>query len=493
MTFNLKYFDNYREGNKLEAKRAHGGLPKSLWESYSAFANSDGGVILLGVDEAEDGSFVASGVGNVEKVKKDFWNTINNRSKVSINLLGDADLVTHQINDAMIIAVHVPRANREFKPVYINDDLFNGTFRRNGEGDYHCSKNEVRAMLRDQVEESSDMKVLQECSLDDLNSETIQLYRNRHVAYRSEHVWNNLSNESYLERVGAAKLSKEDNLLHPTGAGLLMFGYEYKILYEFPEYFLDYQEILDPHIRWTDRVQSSSGDWSGNLFDFYFRVYSKLVRDLKIPFKLQGISRVDDTPLHRALREALANCLVNADFYTSRGIVIKKSVHEIVMENSGIIRIGKAQMLKGGISDPRNKALMKMFNLIGIGERAGSGVPDIFDVWHKAGLYSPVIEEQFQPDRTVLTLPIQYADKSADKSADKNADKSADKSADKIRNRHQQVLELMETGIEYRAEDIAQRVGLGLTRTKVLLRQLCELNVIEKLGENRNRRYRRLN
>lgn len=59
MTLNLKYFDKYREGNRLEAKRAHGGLSKSLWESYSAFANSDGGVILLGVDEAEDGSFVA--------------------------------------------------------------------------------------------------------------------------------------------------------------------------------------------------------------------------------------------------------------------------------------------------------------------------------------------------------------------------------------------------------------------------------------------------
>ena len=124
---------------------------------------------------------------------------------------------------------------------------------------------------------------------------------------------------------------------------------------------------------------------------------------------------------------------------------------------------------------------MKMFNLIVIGERAGSGVPDIFEVWHKAGLYPPIIEEQLQSDRTVLTLPIQYADK------------SADKSADIIRNRHQQVLDLMETGIEYRAEDIAQRVGLGLTRTKVLLRQLYELNVIEKLGENRNRWYRRLN
>ena len=89
-----------------------------------------------------------------------------------------------------------------------------------------------------------------------------------------------------------------------------MFGEEYKILYEFPEYFLDYREVLDPTIRWTDRLQSSSGDWTGNLFDFFFRVYRKLVKDLKIPFKLDGITRIDDTPVHKALRERAAACRI---------------------------------------------------------------------------------------------------------------------------------------------------------------------------------------
>jgi len=98
-----------------------------------------------------------------------------------------------------------------------------------------------------------------------------------------------------------------------------MFGEEYKILYEFPEYFLDYREVLDPTIRWTDRLQSSSGDWTGNLFDFFFRVYGKIVKDLKIPFKLEGITRIDDTPVHKALREAFANCIVNTDFYLPPG------------------------------------------------------------------------------------------------------------------------------------------------------------------------------
>ena len=61
-------------------------------------------------------------------------------------------------------------------------------------------------------------------------------------------------------------------------------------------------------------------------------------------------------------------------------------------------------ILRGGISDPRNKTLMKMFNMIGIGERAGSGVPDIFAVWESQGWKAPVVEEQYGPDRTILML-----------------------------------------------------------------------------------------
>ena len=315
----------------------------------------------------------------------------------------------------------MPRARREDKPVYIDGDMFKGTFRRDGEGDYHCTSAEVKAMLRDQTEETMDMKVLEDMELSDLNMETVHAYRNRHTAYRSEHVWEGLKDDEYLERIGAAKRAKSDGKLHPTAAGLLMFGEEYKILYEYPEYFLDYREMLDPSIRWTDRLQSSSGDWTGNLFDFFFRVNSKLAKDLKIPFKLEGITRIDDTPVHKALREALANCLVNTDFFVPRGIVIRKEHDKIVLENPGYIRTGKDQMLKGGISDPRNKALMKMFNMIGIGERAGSGVPDIYAVWDSQGWIAPEVEEQYKPDRTLLSLS--FAKKQAEKTSRKNKQK----------------------------------------------------------------------
>ena len=185
-----------------------------------------------------------------------------------------------------------------------------------------------------------------------------------------------------------------------------MFGDEYKIRYEFPEYFLDYREMLDPTIRWTDRIESSSGEWSGNLIDFFFTIEHKLLKDLKRPFKLDGFTRIDETPIHKAVREALANCIVNADFNFPRGIVIRKDWDYLIFENPGSIMTGKNQMLKGGISDPRNKIIMKMFNLIKIGERAGSGVPDIFSVWNEEGFAQPILEELYNPDRTILTLPF---------------------------------------------------------------------------------------
>ena len=144
---------------------------------------------------------------------------------------------------------------------------------------------------------------------------------------------------------------------------------------------------------------------------------------------MEGGDRIDDTPVHKAVREALANCLINADFYGTCGVVIRKEPDKLILENPGYIRTGKKQMRLGGMSDPRNKALMKMFNLINIGERAGSGVPNIFQVWEAEGWTEPVITERFDPDRTVLELC--FAKKVPKKSAEKKCRKKVPEKSNK--------------------------------------------------------------
>ena len=487
--FDLEKFDSYKEDNRREVKKAEGGLPNSLWDTYSAFANCYGGVIILGVKEDKSGNWHTTGLKNAAKLKKDFWNTINNRKKVSINLLKDDDVETFSVAgaDDVIMVIWVPGAKREQKPVYINDDLFGGTFRRNWEGDYRCTRLQIKTMLRDQAEETMDMEVLEEAEIEDLNQESIRGYRNSHKSFKPGHPFERLDDNEYLRVIGAAGLSKVDKKLHPTAAGMLMFGNEYDIVRYFPEYFLDYRENPDTVIRWTDRLQSSSGEWSGNVFDFYFRVYNKITKDIKVPFRMEGGFRVDDTPVHRALREALANCIINTDFYGKYGVLIIKEENKIVFENPGYIRLGKEQMRRGGKSDPRNKSLMKMFNLIDIGEHAGSGVPNIFNVWEDEEWEEPDIKEDFDPDRTSLTL--KFIKKQAIKTSDKKqAIKTSDKKqAIKTRNNQEKIRLYLQGNETAKTRDIAELLGLSMARTREILSVMDD---IEAIGRNKTRIYR---
>ena len=247
-------------------------------------------------------------------------------------------------------------------------------------------------------------------------------------------------------------------------------------------------------------MQSSSGEWSGNVCDFYFRVYNKIIKDIKVPFKMSGGERIDDTPVHKAIREALANCLINADYHGVRGVVIRKESDKLILANPGYIRTGKKQMRLGGESDPRNKTLMKMFNLINIGERAGSGVPNIFNVWEDEGWIEPVIEERFDPDRTVLSLSFQK--KATEKSDRKKATekkrqkkvtekKRQKKVTEKTQSQYNLVLNFMKDDMWYKASDLVEVLGVKETRTKELLRNLVEEGMLVDNGAIKGRRYKK--
>ena len=513
VVFDLARFDEYREDNRREVKTAKENIPVSLWDTYSSFSNTYGGVIILGVKEREDGSWYTTGLKNVSKQRKQFWDTINNKTKVSINLLTEKNLETYEVNGDVIMVIYVPAAPRVIKPVYINNDLFGGTFKRDGEGDYHCTELQVKAMLRDQTEETYDMKVLTNMSLADLNYETVHSYRTRHQLLHGGHPFEGYTDEEYLRSIGAAAFSDEDGKLHPTGAGLLMFGNEYNIVRQFPEYFLDYREMLDPTIRWTDRVQSSSGDWSGNLCDFYFRVYNKIQKDLKVPFSMAGGDRIDDTPVHKAVREALANCLINADYFGKYGVLIKKENDVLTLENPGCIRVGKKQMLLGGISDPRNKALMKMFNLINIGERAGSGVPNILQTWDREEWVTPEVDEQYHPDRTVLRLSFKrksddHPDNAAEttqsttqsatqskttqsgigttQSSSTKGNRTPVANAYTLLDAELSIINLMKKHPEYSQSGIAKELQMDLNLVKYYVRKLRQMGAISREGTSRS-------
>lgn len=403
--FDLSKLGEYREHNQLEAKKAKGGFPGSFWETYSAFANTDGGIILLGVREDKDGRLVPEDV-NAEKLKKDFWNMVNNRQKISANIVTDSMVKIEPLEGKDILIVRVPRAERTARPVYVGVDPKSGTYRRNHEGDYHCSIDEMALMFRDATYVTQDSKVLNKMDMSVFCMDTVKRYRNFFRSTHINHLWNNEDDEMFLRKIGAIGIG-EDGKYHPTAAGLLMFGYEYEITREFPNYFLDYQENRSLGVtRWTDRIVSTSGDWSGNVFDFVIEALRRMQQGLKVPFVLKGNLRVDDTPIHKLLREAITNACVHADFYGRQGLVIQKSEEGYRLSNPGTVRISITDAVEGGISDPRNGIMLKIFSLIEFGERAGSGLNGICKRWEKV-YHTPVtIEETHKDgvDRTVLIL-----------------------------------------------------------------------------------------
>jgi hypothetical protein len=188
-----------------------------------------------------------------------------------------------------------------------------------------------------------------------------------------------------------------------------MFGRLRSILDALPNYILDYQERTeqdDDSPRWIDRI-TTDGSWSGNLYEFYHRVYPRLTSDLKVPFRLEeSRKRVDETIVHEGLREALVNTLIHADYEGRVGIQILKYPDRFRFRNPGGLRIAPAQVKEGGVSDCRNRTLQKMFQLIGAGEQAGSGFPKILRAWKKQHWRKPILRESFGPDQTILQLPL---------------------------------------------------------------------------------------
>ena len=179
-----------KESNDMEFKTAKGGFPHSMWETYSSFANTDGGAIIFGIKE-KDGRFYLDGLtkGQVEQYEKDFFNGIHNKQIVNIPLLNENDVQAVEFNGSHFLFFFIPRVDRSLRPVYCGLDPYTGTYRRDLDG-------EINVFRKD----------------------------------------------------------RKTGKLGLTYAGLLMFGTYSAIMDANPNFFPDYQEIEDPNDRWINRI-----------------------------------------------------------------------------------------------------------------------------------------------------------------------------------------------------------------------------------------------
>ncbi len=404
-----------RKGERvtLECKKAMAEVPRSLWETYSAFANTLGGLILLGVDEHSNETNVAKryeivGVTDAQKILTDFWNTINS-DKVNVNILTDSDVEVINISGKQIVCIHVPMADWRAKPIYLNGNVYKGTFRRNHEGDYHCTEDQVKAMIRDSNTEGNDGILIEYYGMDDIDPNSLRQYRTEFRQENSTHIWNRDDDKTFLRNLGGYIEDRKTGKEGLTLAGLMMFGKGLAIRDRFANFRMDYLDMshLLAGERYHDRL-TYDGLWENNLYQFFRIVSPKVQFDLPRPFKLEkGGRRNDDTPQHEAVREAFTNAIIHCDLLMDAGILrVEKHDDRLCFRNPGLLKLPVETIYRGGNSKARNPKIQNMLRMIGFGENVGSGFPKIVAAWKQTNWGEPLLLNKLDVDEVELVLPV---------------------------------------------------------------------------------------
>ena len=463
----------------LECKKAKSEVPKELWNTYSAFANTIGGLILLGIEEHRKETdpakrFEIIGVDNHQKILTDFWNTINS-DKVNENILVEKDVEVVDLDGKKIVCIHVPMADFRMKPIYLNGNVYKGTYRRNHEGDYHCTERQVRAMIRDSFEDGNDGILIEHYNMDDIDLDTLHRYRTLFRVWNNDHVWNEVDDKTFLRNLGGYIVNREEGKEGLSMAGLMMFGKGLPIRERFDNFRMDYLNFcnLIGEERYSDRL-TYDGRWENNLYQFFSIVLPKMTFDLPRPFRMEGLQRVDDTPQHKAVREAFTNSIIHADLMMDAGILrIEKHDDRLCFRNPGLLRLPIEQIYEGGNSKARNPRIQNMLRMVGFGENIGSGFPKIIAAWKETGWGEPELKNKIEVDEVELVLPV-----SATANGIKDSQKSSQKSSQKI-------IELIQENPNVTTSEMAEKIGVTRRAIAKITGALQTEGIIRRVGPDK--------
>ena len=359
------------EWEDFEIKKASDELPKNIWETVSAFSNTAGGWVVLGVCQ-KGKKFEITGLTNPEKIEQDFTTVLRSQNK--FNVLITPKCRKYDINGLSVLAFYISASAQ--KPVYFN--TLTNTFIRAASGDQRASESEINAMLRDQLFGVMSAKPVERTSISDLNQITLRRYRDYMTRFNPGLSYNVLSDNEFLEKMQITEGK------HLTYGGLLFMGKNLAINKTFPDFRVDLLEIpgtsyADAKTRYTFRLEEQE-----NLWEYYFAIIDRLKRKIDMPFKMNELGiAIEDSPQFDAIREALVNMLMHSDFFSPVKPRVRVFSDRIEFENPGAFPRPIEDLLKKDISLPRNPVLAKLFRSAKLADNAGYGFDKMLK-WEKS-------------------------------------------------------------------------------------------------------------
>ena len=390
------------EWTDVEFKEARRDVPKSAYDTVSAFANTQGGHLVFGVQQSGE-DFEIVGVLSVDKVQGDFLTALRQRDKISAVL--DVKPELHRLGESDLLVFYVPEAGRGEKPVYLNGDI-RLSFVRKGGSDVRCSANERDRFLIDAMAQRfGDQEI--ECALDNaFDHDSIRWYRATYEARPGNRSHTGLSDLEFLDEMGF--LVEREGTKKPNRAAILLFGNNSIFRQLLPRPVVDCQRFAfasaqaDTGARWIDRAVLDENlirtwralvDWYGRFAEHPFRVD---------PASLQ---RDDTPPDYLAYREAMVNLLVHQDYSDhARKAEIRHYTDRTVFRNPGDAFSSAEDLIEPGEKELRNPRIVTAFRRIGLSENAGWGLRDIFRNWQQLGNVPPRINNDRSRKRFELVL-----------------------------------------------------------------------------------------
>lgn len=349
------------EWDDFECKASQNKLSEDVWSTVSAFSNTSGGWIVLGVKQ-EGKKFEIQGVNNGEKTESDFLNTLRGEK---FNMRLSAKGMKYNFDGKLVLAFFVPSSL--IKPIYYNNPI--NTFIRTGSGDRRATETEIMAMMRDQAFGSKSEQVVEGTSINDLNKGSLETYRNQIRNDNPSFPYKNLSDEQFCDKVG---ISKDGQL---TIGGILMLGQRDVVQRYVSNFWIDYLEIpgrslAEAQVRYTYRMQEQD-----NIWESYQIILQRLRNFVNAPYDARpdGIGAEDESQLY-ALREGLTNCCAHADYFSPMHPTIRVFSDRIELQNPGRFMFPLSELRTQIHSIPRNPNIIKFFRYAKLGENAGYGI-----------------------------------------------------------------------------------------------------------------------
>jgi len=387
----------------VEVKSAHGGTPKRLFESLSSFSNRPGGgIILCGLDEKKH--FELVGVGNAHRLQEEISDVAANEMEPALRPEFSVEIV----DDEPMVVIEVPEIPFHKKPCYYKTaGLKKGSYIRVGNTDRKMTDYEIFGYVSAQMEPTFDAEPVKDATLDDLDKDKLDVFIDNLRKRRPLATYLRQSSEVALKKLRIVQ--GIDGVLHPTLAGLLIFGtypqeFEPQLVITFLHYFGTTETEKTPSgARFLDNRK-----FEGTIPDMIEGAYNHVMASIRKSSLIEGLWR-KDVPEYpeEAVREAIANAVAHRDYsHYVRGsyIQIRLFADRLEIQSPGGLHGNVSEDTLESNQSTRNSTLMRLMEDTQLEdgrylvENRGSGIPTMIETMRDANLEPP----QFQDKRTAF-------------------------------------------------------------------------------------------